>query len=819
MILGVVIINALISYIQEANAERAVDSLKQMLAPAAMALRDGKKTSVPARELVPGDIVFLHSGDRVPADMRLLHAKNLRIDEATLTGESVPVDKTTQELQSDASIADRRNLAFAGTMATTGAGSGVVVATGDQTQLGRIAGMLNSVEGVDTPLIRRLAQFSKTITIVIVAFCVLVFVVGVMTGQEPIDMLMAAVALAVSAIPEGLPAIMTIALSIGVKRMAARNAVVRKLPAVESLGSATVICSDKTGTLTRNEMTVTQLIAADGTRYTVSGTGYDPAGEIVPITNAKRSPTTQQSVDLELSELLRCGAVCNDASLRHDGKQWTMEGDPTEGALLVLAVKSGIDLERLLREMPRRDEIPFESELQYMATLHHDHHRHAVIYAKGSPERLLNLCGTNGPALDNPPLDRTKRWMEQAAEMAAQGLRVLAVARKPVDDDQLQLNHDDLYQLQLLGLVGIMDPPRQEAIEAVRRCYDAGIQVKMITGDHAATAKSIAQQIGLRNSDRVITGGEVDKLDDAAVDQLVSEVNVFARVSPAHKLQFVRALQRQGHVVAMTGDGVNDAPALKQADIGVAMGITGTDVSKEASEMVLVDDNFASIERAVEEGRTVFNNLKKTIAFILPTNGGECLTLVAALLLGMVLPILPLHILWINLVTTVALAIALAFDPTDPDAMSRPPRDPSAPLIDRFLVWRIVYVSVLMAAATFGLFYYELELGSSLEAARATAVNAIVFFEVAYLFNSRHLTNSVINRRGLFGNRIVWYGVVSVVAMQLLFTYWPTANRLFEVAPITAWMWLRIVGTAVLLFLIVEGEKLLNRRIASRGER
>ncbi len=806
VILGVVVINAIIGFIQEAKAEQAIESLKQMLAPLAIALRDGKKTSVPASEIVPGDVVLLQSGDKVPADLRLFRLKNLQIDEAPLTGESVPVAKSVDVLPEEAPLADRRNLAFAGTLVTTGIAIGVVVATGEATQIGRIAGMLHGVQGVDTPLIRRLAYFSQVVTVAIILFCILVFVLGVAFGHSAIDMMMATVALAVSAIPEGLPAIMTITLAIGVKRMAARNVVIRKLPAVESLGSTTVICTDKTGTLTRNEMTVTSVVSIDGT-FTVTGGGYSPLGDVLDA-NEKAVSIDQSPV---LAELLMASALCNDSGLRLDGGQWRIDGDPTEGSLLVLASKAGLKLDAIMKSWPRTDEIPFESEHQFMATLHHNHRGEAVIYLKGAPEAVLSRCikdwGTDNPF-------EHARWQQEANDMASKGLRVLAIAEKHHDPLQtvLELTETE-HEFSLLGLVGMLDPPRQEAIEAVGKCHAAGIRVKMITGDHVATAQAIGLQVGIGDKHGAITGAQLDQLEADAFDKAAAESDIFARVSPAHKLKLVQALQRQGHVVAMTGDGVNDAPALKQADIGVAMGQTGTEVSKEAAEMVLLDDNFASIERAVEEGRTVFNNLRKTILFILPTNGGECLTLVAALLLGTLLPILPLHILWINLVTTVALALTLAFDPVDDGIMNQPPRDPKLPLLDRGLVWRILYVSAMMAFGTFALFFYELHVGSSLAVARGVAVNAIVFFEVAYLFNSRHLTDSIINYRGFFGNRVVWWGITAVIVLQLIFTYLPIANRLFEVGPLDARMWLHIVVAASGLLLLVEAEKALAKKL------
>jgi len=812
VILGVVVVNAIIGYIQESKAEKAIESLKQLLAPAAIALRDGRKTNVSASELVLGDVVCLQGGDKVPADLRLAQQKNLQVDEAPLTGESMRVEKIVERLAENVLLADRRNMAFAGTLVSTGTATGMVVATGENTQIGRIADMLSDVEGVQTPFIKRLAYFSKVISVVIIVSCVFIFLLGVLLGQAPLQMLMAVVALAVSAIPEGLPAIMTIALAIGVKRMATRNVVIRKLPAVETLGSATVICTDKTGTLTRNEMTVTQIATPAG-RFSVTGTGYIPTGNILD----EQGTNFVSNEEASLGELIRASALCNDAALLQSDKQWKINGDPTEGALIVLAEKAGTSVDALASSWPRTDEIPFESELQYMATMHHNHSGNAVIYAKGSPEKIVSFCKSEMGAEE--PID-PECWHDRAAHMAEQGLRVLALAEKQTESIQTVLGYQDMeHGFELIGLVGMIDPPREEAIEAVQKCHIAGIQAKMITGDHVATAKSIASQIGILDADRALSGSDLDSIDDSSFDRAAASVNVFARVSPAHKLRLVQSLQRQGQVVAMTGDGVNDAPALKQADIGVAMGITGTDVSREAAEIVLLDDNFASIERAVEEGRTVFNNLKKTILFILPTNGGECLTLVAALLLGVMLPILPLHILWINLVTTVALAITLAFDPVDIDTMARPPRDPKAALIDRHLVWRVVYVSILMAAGTFGLFFYERALNSSLEVARAVAVNAIVFFEVAYLLNSRHLSESILNKRGILGNRIVWWGITAVVVFQLAFTYSPMMNTLFQVAPLDQWMWVRVLGAALILLLIVEAEKAVTRRCAAPNHR
>ena len=798
VILGVVVANAIIGYIQEAKAERAINALQQMLTPTATALREGRQVVLPAEQLVPGDVVLLRGGDKVPADLRLFEVHNLRIDEAALTGESVPVVKVTEAFTDATPVADRLNMAFSSTLVSAGAGQGVVVATGDKTEIGNIAGMLREVTALTTPLTRRLAHFSKVVTAVILAFSVLLIIGGALLGHALTDMFMAAVALAVSAIPEGLPAIMSITLAIGAKRMVARRAVTRQLPAVETLGSTTVICTDKTGTLTRNEMTATVLeTIAD--RVTAQGVGYAPIGDLVDSHGGAIDPTAHVS----LRELILSGLLCNDAVLIQRDGQWLIEGDPTEGALLVLAMKAGMNLDAERQRWSRIDEIPFASEQQYMATLHRAPDHESVVVVKGSPEKVLTLCERIWHCRE--ALDRDA-WAARAQALASEGLRVLAVAVKTLPASQQTLEPEQVAGCDWLGLIGMIDPPRPEAIRAVQRCQQAGIRVVMITGDHIETARAIAAQIGIPNG-KALAGIDIDAQDDARFAAAVREVNVFARVSPRHKLRLVQALQQQGDIVAMTGDGVNDAPALKQADIGVAMGKNGTDVAKEAADMVLVDDNFASIEQAVEEGRTVFDNLKKTILFILPTNGGECLTLIAAIALGTLLPILPLHILWINLITTVALALTLAFEPTEAEVMSHPPRPPQAPLIDRRLVGRMALVSALMAMGTFWLFFDAQERGASVETARTIAVNALVFFETFYLFNTRHLTASVLNRRGLWGNPIVLIGIGVIVIFQGLFTYWSVMQALFNTTPLGMTSWLRIFALSIALLLIVEAEK------------
>lgn len=816
VILGVVIINAVVGFIQESKAEKAIESLKKMLSPSATVLRDGGKIVIPAEELVPGDVVFIQSGDKTPADVRLFKSKNLRIDEAPLTGESLPVNKTNGAIDKELPVADRTNMAFSGTLVTYGQGAGVVAATGDNTEIGRIAGMLQEVKEIETPLIRKLDKFSKVLMVVIMSAAGLLFLFGVLRGNPAIEMFMAAVALAVSAIPEGLPAVMTIALAIGVKKMAARHAIIRRLPAVETLGSATVICSDKTGTLTRNEMTVVALEAPCGS-YSVTGAGYAPSGSFL-----KDGREIEPLDEPALFELLRAGYLCNDAGLKQERDSWLIEGDPTEGALIVAAMKSGMNTGDEKKKMPRTDEIPFESENQFMATLHHDHHERGYIYVKGAPEKVLSFC--SGELHCNPKTAEHKQidkpfWEKKTKELASGGLRVLALAVKYIPTRHELLEFRDVEKgFLFLGLVGMIDPPRDEAIKAVGLCKKAGIGVKMITGDHLLTAKAIAEQIGIRG-EKIVSGRDLEGMEVKELQGLVRDADVYARVNPGHKLKLVQALQANGEIVAMTGDGVNDAPALKQADIGIAMGITGTEVAKEASAMVLTDDNFASIERAVEEGRTVFSNLQKTILFILPTNGGECLLIIGAILLGTVLPVLPLQILWINLITTVALAITLAFEPVEDGVMERPPRRPDAPLLDMSLVRRIALVSLVMAAGTFGLFYYETSRGADIAAARAVAVNAVVFFEAVYLFNARYLRDSILSLKGFFGNKIVLLGIGVVVLFQMIFTYWPLMNTLFHVAPIGMMSWLRIILVSSSLLFIIEMEKAAERRVPANETR
>jgi magnesium-transporting ATPase (P-type) len=820
VIFAVVVINALIGYLQEGKAENALNAIRQMLSPHAIVLRDNVQLTLDAEQLVVGDVVLLQSGDRVPADLRLFKVKGLQLQESALTGESMAVEKAVQTLMQDAPLGDRTNMAYSGTLVTHGQGRGVVVATGVNTEIGRIGSLVAEVKSTTTPLLRQMDQFGRWLTYGILALALITFLFGILfQGYHASEMFLASVSLAVAAIPEGLPAIMTITLAIGVQRMAQRNAIIRKLPAVETLGSVMVICSDKTGTLTRNEMAVRTIVTCQHS-FSVSGDGYDPHGTL---------DLNGQAIQLEdqpqLGEVVRAGVLCNDASLQQlDNSDWRVSGDPMEGALLVVGVKSGIDATVANKQHPRSDLIPFESEHRFMATLHHSHSGGAFIILKGAPEKLLELCRLQRTLQGDEPLDR-QHWLKQIDEMAREGQRVLAIAIKPTPINKIELDFQDVQTgMILLGMFGLIDPPRSESIKAINQCHQAGVRVKMITGDHSATALAIAQQLHLTNSSDALTGQELELMDDQQLSDRVVSVDVFARVSPEHKLRLVSLLQGQHQVVAMTGDGINDAPALKRADVGTAMGQNGTEAAKEASEMVLADDNFASIISAVEEGRTVYDNLQKAILFILPTNGGEALIILAAIVLGFnQLPLTPVQILWVNMITAVTLALALAMEPSEPGVMRRKPRKADEPLLTSFLLWRILFVATILTSGTFGLFIMTREQGMSIEASRTIAVNTLVMFEIFYLFNSRYMTASILNRGGLIGNRYVLFAIGLLVVFQLGFTYLPQLQYLFGTAPISAAMWLLIILVASSVLFLVELEKLIYRKAngskSSQGSR
>ncbi|MEW6678790.1 MAG: cation-transporting P-type ATPase [Pseudomonadota bacterium] len=806
VIFGVVLINAVVGYIQEAKAENALAALKRLLATSARVVRQDQKLTLPAAELVPGDIVLLDAGDKVPADLRLIRVHELQVDEAMLTGESLPVGKQTHALPLETPLAERINMAFSGTLVTRGQGTGLVVATGAATETGRISSLVAAAPDLSTPFTRKVARMSQVLLYIILALAALTFGVGMLRGEPAFDMFMAAVAMAVGAIPEGLPAAVTVVLAIGVKRMAARRAIVRKLPAVETLGGVTVICSDKTGTLTQNQMTV-ERIWAGGREYNVTGVGYTPEGQILEA----GAPTVLAGA---LRETLLAGLLCNDATLRQETAGWQVVGDPTEGALITAALKAGLGADHV-QAHPRWGVLPFESERQYMATAHH-RGPERLVYLKGAPERLLERCELwlDAAGREQALTAEARQAVEGAAQaMAGRGLRVLALACKGHSGEAGDgLGHHHVKGgLVFLGLQGMMDPPRPEARRAVAACMEAGVKVKMITGDHALTAQAIAAALGMPRVERVYTGRDLAAMDDGAFAEAAQACDVFARVEPEQKLRLVQALQAAGHVVAMTGDGVNDAPALKAADIGVAMGRGGTETAREAADMVLTDDNFATLVAAVEEGRGVFDNLTKFVVWTLPTNFGEGLVLTTAIILGVALPMTPLQILWINMTTAVLLGLMLAFEPIEGGVMARPPRHPEAALLTRRLGLRVLLVGVAMVLGAFGLFQWKLAEGGSLDAARTMAVNVFVAAETFYLFNCRSMTQPVW-RLPWMGNPWIWFGVASMALLQLGFTYLPEMQRVFHSTPMDGFDWLLIVSVGLTVALLVSLEKWLLDR-------
>ncbi|MGP1394237.1 MAG: HAD-IC family P-type ATPase [Inquilinaceae bacterium] len=804
VILAVVVVNAVIGFVQEGKAEQALEAIRRMLAPQATVLRGGRRLTVPGEDLVPGDIVILEPGDRAPADLRLFETRGgLRLQEAVLTGESVPVDKAAAPVPADAALGDRRSMAFSGTIVAAGQGRGVVTATGGDTEIGRISHLMTEVRTTTTPLVRQMAVLAKWLTAFILAFSGLILVFGVTLGGYAFtELFMAVVGLSVAAIPEGLPAILTVTLAIGVQGMAQRNAIVRRLPAIEALGSVSVICSDKTGTLTKNEMTVAS-VATAARLFVVSGAGYAPQGGF-----SLDGEEAEASAFPLLTELSRAALLCSEAELRETDGEWMVIGDPMEGALLTLACKAGLDPAEERRIRPQTDAIPFDAQHRFMATLHHDHDGAATVFVKGAPERLLQMCRFQHAETGGATELDAAYWHERAEAIAARGQRVLAIAVKAGQPGQNILRFADVdADLVLLGLVGLIDPPREEAVAAVAECRAAGIRVKMITGDHAGTASAIARALKLERTDSVIQGADIDALDDEALRRRVKEVDVYARTSPEHKLRLVEALQATGAVVAMTGDGVNDAPALKRADIGVAMGRKGTEAAKEAAEIVLADDNFATIAAAVKAGRTVYANLKKAIVFLLPVNGGESLSLVAAILLGVTLPITPVQILWVNMVSSVVLAMTLAFEPSEPDVMRRPPRPPGEPFLSRFVLWRVAFVSALFCAGIFGTFTLAKIQGATVEEARTIAVNTLVVMEIFYLFSVRYLNAPSITLRGMVGTRPVLIAIAAVTALQVLFTYAPFMEAFFDTRPITIVQGLQVIAVGVMILVVLEAEK------------
>ena len=794
VIVAVVMVNAVIGFLQEGKAERAMEAIRGLLSPNATVRRENRRQTIAAEELVPGDILVLEAGDKVTADVRLVDVRGLAVDESALTGESVPVSKQLDPVPESSSLGDRRSMAFTGTLVTRGEGLGVVVATAEDTELGQVTEMLSSVEMVTTPLLRRLDQLGRRLAGVIIGAAVMTAVAGIALHDFSwVEMFMAAVGLAVAAIPEGLPAIVTITLALGVQRLAARNAIVRRLPAVETLGAVTVICSDKTGTLTRNEMTVRELLLSDGVHRLDDG-------------------VTQRAGLLSYRRLAEAVALCSDAAVyRNADGSVQVSGDPMEVALVNFAADQGIDVEALRADQPRIDGIPFDSAHRYMASVNRDAHGHLLL-VKGAPEAVVPKCAYARVADGVEAIDE-QAWHAQAEAMAARGLRLLAVAERRLDTDPSAIHAGEgLSELILLGLVAIIDPPRDEAIAAIRVCQQAGITVKMITGDHAVTAAAIGRQLGLGEGQRGITGSDLDAMSESEFAQAAAEHAVFARVSPEHKLRLVKALQAGQAVVAMTGDGVNDAPALKRADVGVAMGKGGTDAAREASEVVLADDNFATIEAAVHEGRVIYDNIVKSILFILPTNAAQALLLISAVAAGLMLPVTPAQILWVNMITAVTLALALAFEPPEDAVMQRPPRATNASLIPLGLGLRVLLIAGVMLVGTLGLFLRELSLGREIAEARTLAVNTLVLFEVWFLFSARRLHASSLNLSGLLGNRYVLLAAGSIVIAQLLFTYWPPMHLLFDTRPLGLVEWGMMLAVSLPIILVAEGHKYWQRR-------
>ncbi len=819
VVFGAVVINAIIGFLQEYRAGKAIDALSALVPRVAVVIRAGRSRELPAEELVPGDVVTLQSGDQAPADLRLIQVKNLLVDESALTGESLPVAKRSEPVPSEAALGDRFSMTYSGTLVVQGTAVGVVVATGAASELGKINTLLDQTGQLETPLTRQLEKVTLWITVAVIAMVAVLVAFGILVKGAPVaEALMVAVSLAAAAIPEGLPSVITIALAIGVRRMAERHAVVRHLPAVETLGSTSVICSDKTGTLTRNEMTV-QVAWLAGNEYRFSGVGYAPFGEI------EHDGQRLTTLPAGLRELITTAVLCNDAALRQDGDVWAISGDPTEAAMVVSARKAGIDEHELRVRHERLDSIPFESDIKFMATLNHFDDGSRILL-KGAPETVLDRCELNG---------EVRRLAEEAMETyGRQGMRVIAFAWRGAGDSRRIQPSDVESGLTFAGLAGMIDPPRSEAMDAIRICHRAGITVKMITGDHPTTAEAIGRQLGLlAPGQSAVPGRQLEGLSDAELQQTVSGTHVFARVAPEHKIRLVQALQALGHVVAMTGDGVNDAPALKQADIGVAMGITGTAVSKEAAKVILVDDNFASIAAAVEEGRRVYDNLIKSLAFILPTNLGLAFTLSAAMFFFptvqvdgvrmLLLAMSPSQTLWINLIASVTLSIPLAFEVLEPNAMERPPRSPDAPVFSGFIVSRLIVVASLMAATACGLFlleYFRIA-GSgpvtgaihavALSEAQTSCVTAITFSQIFYLLNCRSLGSSFLSQ-GIFSNPSIYVGITVLLLFQVCFVYVTPLQALFGTAPLDAKAWFHAAVAGAVVLPVISFEKWIRGR-------
>ncbi|ANU23945.1 HAD-IC family P-type ATPase [Planococcus donghaensis] len=796
VILMVVVINAIIGYIQQSKAEKALEGIRKMLSLKATVIRSSVRREVLSSDLVPGDIIVISAGEKNSADIRILEAVNLKVEESSLTGESVAVEKSSAVLPNDTVLADRLNMVFAGTTIASGSGIGMVVAIGSNTELGKISSSIEDVDRLQTPLLKQTAAFGKVISSTIVISSVAIFTIGYLFHDyATADLLLAIIGLAVAAIPEGLPAVLSIILAIGVQRMAAKNAIVRNLPSVETLGAVSVICSDKTGTLTKNEMTVTSVMLKDK-ELAVTGTGYSPNGSIFDGQNL-----VQLADYPNLKELLTAVKTVNEANLRCDEKgDWIISGDATEGCLLTLAEK----MKETTQRLPILSKIPFDSNYKYMAALV-ENEQSKWIYVKGAPESLLKMTGLTASTVEGD------YWHEKMFQHANKGERLIAVAAKQVDVTTCFINHSDMESgFRLVGLVGIIDPPREEVIGASQQCRKAGIVVKMITGDHKDTAVAIGVQMGIGDGKRVLEGKDLDRMDDKELAQAAVNYDVFARTSPNNKLQLVKALQAEQHICAMTGDGVNDAPALKRADIGVAMGIKGTEVAKEAAGMVLVDDNFSTIVNAVKEGRRVYDNLKKTILFILPTNVSEGALIFVSILFGTSMPLTTVQILWVNMISAVTISLAIAFEKLEPGAMERPPRKPNAKLLSPYYIFQIFFVSLVICGGILfmNMFLTDQQINPSIVS--TMTLQALVIAQLMYLFNCRSETEFALNRN-FFSNKIAFIVSIILIGVQLLVTYMPFMNLILGTVPLQAkdWVWPLVIG--VLVFTIVEFEKWIVR--------
>lgn len=803
VILSVVVLNAIFGCIQEGKAEAALQSIRNRVAAKAHVLRDGKPHSIASSALVPGDIVLLQSGDKIPADLRLIEVNNLQVQESTLTGESLPVEKEVFAVPNDAHLTDRTSMVYCGTIVNSGRGQGVVVATGSNSEMGHISKELIKGPPVVTPLIKNINAFGHWLILGIIVAAAATFIIGLfLRNESAASLLIAVVTIIVAAIPEGLPAIVTIILAIGATRMAKKHAIVRRLSAVETMGAVTTVCTDKTGTLTRNELAVCSVIT--------SAHRYD-----IKIDGQAIFSIDQEIIDFhqysDLFDAMHASLLCNEAVLTHGENGWYLHGDPLDGALLSLGIKAKIDIALTHRSFPHTSVIPFDQKRKLMAALHHDESGNGFIYIKGAPEQILKLCSWQKVAERTELID-VDYWHAEINAMAKKGERVVAVAFRPASSS-LKLHLNDIKEgFIFLALFGFLDLPREESKGAISKCYAAQIDVKMVTGDHVLTAINIAKQVGIKNPENVLIGKDLEKLSIDELSELVNKINVYARTSPEDKLRLVQALKKSGHVVAMTGDGVNDIPALLQADIGIAMGRKGSDAAKDAAALVLTDDNFATIADAIEAGRTIYDNLKKAIIYILPTSIAQALVIMVAILFGSILPISPVQVLWVNMITAITLSLALAFEPTEEAIMQKPPRPVKEPLLTPLLFWRTIFVSVLITVAAFLLFLSESDLTKlSLSTIRTIVVNMIVISEAFYLFNCRKIYSSSLNIKTIFGSKPALLAIIIVILLQLAFTYFNFMQRIFGTTDISLRHWMEVIGLSLAIFLLVEIEKRMMR--------